>query len=345
MSRSTEPHESPDGPAAPLSALTLDADPALAREPRLLVDPRFLGVLHFELTQKLGVEQAAENLMQLGFLRGLRDARTLVQRSRGSDPMLGGAVPMAPLLALRLGHRRSDSERGPSIQGAWPDQPEVEARLSTLGPAPHPTCFASAGYASGWLSGLHDTDLLALETRCAASGDDACRFVARTPESWRALGDPAAREILRFLPFEDLRRVVNVELADACGQDLEAEAMGAESPAVHVWGPVMILPFSGADESLRAVDLIGQDPQAREVSVVILDLGGVILDEAFGAVALERTLDAIASWGAEAILTEIAPLSEAVIADLDPEHVIVCKGMAEAISLGFQIARAQQSPL
>lgn len=333
------------GGDTPLSALALDADPALAREPRLLVDPRFLGVLHFELVQKLGVEQAACNLMQLGFLRGLRDARSLLHRGPHVDPLVGGAPPMAPLLALRLAHHASGSGRGPSIQGSWPDQPEVEARLSTLGPAPHPSCWASAGYASGWLSGLHDTDLLALETRCAASGDDACRFVARTPESWRALGDPAARDWLRFLPFEDLRRVVDVELADVAGTEFDSGELGSASPAVHVWGPVMILPFSGADESLRAVDLIGADPEARGVSVVILDLGGVILDEAFGAVALERTLDAIDSWGAEAILTEVAPLSEAVVADLDRPDLLLRKTLPEAISWAFQVARAQQSLL
>jgi hypothetical protein len=329
----------------PLSALTLDADPALAREPRLLVDPRFLGVLHFELVQKLGAEQAACNLMQLGFLRGLRDARSLVQTNRRNDPLLGAAPPVAPLLALRLGHRQSESERGPSIQGSWPDQPEVEARLSTLGPAPHPTCWASAGYTSGWLSGLHDLDLLALETRCASCGDAACRFVARTPESWRALGDPAAREILRFLPFDELREVVDVEIQENAVACFDSGGLGGESPAVHVWGPVMILPFSGADESLRAVDLIGSDPEARQVSVVIVDLGGVILDEAFGAVALERTLDAIASWGAEAILTEVAPLSERIVAELGREHVLVRKGLPEAISTAFQVVQSQRNPL
>lgn len=341
----SEANEAANPADTPLSALTLDADPALAREPRLLVDPRFLGVLHFELSQKLGVENAACNLMQLGFLRGLRDARTLVVRSRRADPLLGGAPPVAPLLALRLEHRRSESDRGPSIHGGWPDQPEVEARLSTLGPAPHPSCWASAGYASGWLSGLHDADLLALETRCAACGDPACRFVARTPDSWRALGDPAAREILRFLPFEALRRVVDVELADTSCSEGDAGGLGGDSPAVHVWGPVMILPFSGPDESLRAIDLIGRDPEARDVSVVIVDLEGVVLDEAFGAVALERTLDAIASWGAEAILTEIAPLAEPVVAGLEQQNLLVCKGMAEAISVAFQVARAQQNPL
>jgi len=327
--------------APPLSALALDADPALAREPRLLVDPRFLGVLHFELAQKLGTDQAACNLMQLGFLRGLRDARTLVQFGlRGAGR---STLPVAPLLALQL----SSSERGGSaLEGYWPDHPEAEARLSTLGPAPTPGCWASAGYTSGWLTGLHDQDLVALETQCSAAGGEHCRFIARSPEAWRLSGDPRAREALRFLPFDDLREVVDREIeVEATEGALERGEVGGDSPAIHVWGPVMILPFSGADDSLRAVDLIGSDPEAQQVSVVILDLGGVLLDEAFGAVALERTLDAIEGWGAEPILADVAPLSEAVVAGMEREHVIVSKGLPEAVSTAFQIAQAQQNPL
>ena len=340
-----EPDPNALGAAPPLSALALDADPALAREPRLLVDPRFLGVLHFELTQKLGVEQAACNLMQLGFLRGLRDARFLVQRGLAGGSRRAGA-PVAPLLAMRLGSGRSVTGRPPCLHGTWPDRPEAEARMSTLGPAPHPTCWASAGYTSGWLSGLHDEDLVAIETRCTVRGDELCRFDARTPEAWRALGDPHVREILRFLPFAELCEVVERELeAEAIDAGFDTDAVDSESPAVHVWGPVMILPFSGADESLRAVQLIGSDPEARQVSVVILDLGGVILDEAFGALALEQTLDAIESWGAEPILTEVAPLSERIVADLERSHVLLRKSLAEAISTAFQIVQAQQNPL
>jgi len=328
----------PSGP--PLSALALDADPALAQEPRLLVDPRFLGVLHVELAQKLGTEQAACNLIQLGFLRGLRDARRLL--ASGTAPPAGGALPpVAPLLAMRL---EIASPRGGdgSVRGSWPDQPEAEARLSTLGPAPGPGCWASAGYASGWLSGLQERDMLAIETRCAACGDEACAFVARSPESWRASGDPRARDVLRLLPFDALREVVRAEVETA-GPDPAADV---GSPAIHVWGPVMILPFSGADESLRAVDLIGSDPEARGVSVVVVDLGGVILDEAFGAVALERTLDAIESWGAEPILTGLAPLSERIVAEMERSHaVLLHKDLPEAVAAAFQIVRAQRNPL
>ena len=59
------------------------------------------------------------------------------------------------------------------------------------------------------------------------------------------------------------------------------------SPAVHVWGPVMILPYSGASDSLEARrDDLG-DLGAGALRVVVLDLTGARIDalEAHGPVA------------------------------------------------------------
>ena len=62
---------------------------------------------------------------------------------------------------------------------------------------------------------------------------------------------------------------------------------------IHIWGPVMVIPFCGPDEALQALDLIGRDPSARQVSVVVVDLSGAIVDEAFGAVALEQLIEGV----------------------------------------------------
>ena len=51
--------------------------------------------------------------------------------------------------------------------------------------------------------------------------------------------------------------------------------------------------------------------------VVIVDLGGAIIDEGFGAASLEQVLDAVEGWGAEPILAGISPLSERAVADLE----------------------------
>jgi hypothetical protein len=75
---------------------------------------------------------------------------------------------------------------------------------------------------------------------------------------------------------------------------------------------------------------------------VVVDLGGAVIDEGFGAASLEQVLDAVAGWGAEAILTGISPLSEPVVADLEKTHLVMRKDLTAAIAAAFQIAEAQR---
>ena len=105
------------------------------------------------------------------------------------------------------------------------------------------------------------------------------------------------------------------------------------------------MPFAGPDETLRAVELIGCDAGARAVSVVVVDLAGALVDEAFGAVALERVLEAIAGWGAEAILTGVSPLSERAIAGLEAPHLVLRKDLDATIAAALQIAELARRPI
>jgi hypothetical protein len=103
----------------------------------------------------------------------------------------------------------------------------------------------------------------------------------------------------------------------------------------------MVIPFSGVDEALRSLDLIGRDPAAREVSVVIVDVTNAILDEAFDAAALELVVSAAQGWGAEAVLAGVSPLTEGAVADLERQGVTAHKDLPFAIASAFQIVRAQ----
>ena len=85
---------------------------------------------------------------------------------------------------------------------------------------------------------------------------------------------------------------------------------------IHIWGPVMVIPFCGPDEALQALDLIGRDPSARQVSVVVVDLSGAIVDEAFGAMALEQLIEGVEALGAEIIFAGVGELSDPVVAGL-----------------------------
>jgi anti-anti-sigma regulatory factor len=321
-----------------LAALGLDLESTLNEEPRFLLDLCFLGALHAELVEHLGREGAHATLLQLGLLHGLRDAALVVRAGFGQSVLeLPTGSPVTPRLAIRLAPHPDGSTDRFEIRGSWPERHEAEAYLAAVGPSDDPTCLVSSGYTSGWLSGIFDCDLLAVELECGASGATTCRFIARETAAGRDTSDPRVSRLLDSLPFPTCRQLVARHLASLPEPD-RGDAFEAGSPVIHVWGPVMVIPFSGPDESLRALELIGRDPGARDVRVVIVDLSGAIIDEGFGAVALEQILDAIESWGAEPILAGISPLSAPVLKDLESTHLVIHKDLPEAIAAGFQIA-------
>ncbi len=330
----------PDAPEGALR-VALELDREFEGDARFLLDPRFHAALRIELAGRLAASELETALVQLGFLRGHREALGCLRASG----LLAGAPGRgsAALLAMRLGSRPPGG--GPlELAGTWPEALEAEAVLAAFGRRDAPVCRLSAGYTSGWLSGLFHADLLALETQCIARGDAACRFVVREAGSWVASGDPGARDLLARLPFRALGEAAVRAQGGPGPEDVDG-AFDPVSPAVHVWGPVMVVPFAGADETLRAVELIGRDAGAREVSVVVVDLAGALVDEAFGAAALERVLEAIAGWGAEAILTGVSPLSERAVAGLELPHLVWRKDLDETIAAALQIAELARRPV
>jgi hypothetical protein len=325
----------------PDAALGAELDHSLAEDPRFLLDERFLAALRGELLERLGPEDTNAALLQLGFVHGLRDAFGALQSESA-----GGKAPFAAArLAMRFA-RRPAQPRGDALEvhGVWPDAREARSTRATASQGDPPPCRASAGYTSGWLSGLLGTDVLAIETECVARGDAQCGFEAREIDAWIGSNDDRAHALLADLPFAALRAATTPAEAPQ-DPDPGTTAFDPHSPAVHVWGPVMVIPFSGEDETLKAIELIGQDPGASNVSVVVLDLTGTLVDEGFGAVALERAIEAVSSWGAETLLTGVSPLSEPAVAGIEQPHMVVQKDLQEAIALAFQIAEATRRPV
>lgn len=322
--------------------LALEADPSLRGEPRLFTDPVLMASVHAELSERFGASRAAAALLQLGFLHGLRDATLLVRTEllRDSREELSTQPPQ-PRIALQFAPEAGDPRAGVRLTGHWPDQLEAEACSGALSPPPHPTCFVSAGYTSGWLSALFERDVVAVETHCGCLGHDVCRFDAREVEDWLAENHPGAALSLESLNFAGLRKSVSREFVQH-PDDANHPGFDSSAAVVQIWGPVMIIPFSGGDDSVAAVELIRGDPAARDVSVVILDMNETILDPAFGALALERILEAIDRWGADLVLTGLSPLSEPVVADLQERHFLVHKDLPGAIAAAFQIAENQR---
>lgn len=322
------------------SLLRAEAEEALGAEPRLLSDAAFLGGIHARLRAGLAPDTAAGTLLRAGFRQGLRDALEALE----GEPAAVGRVspPRATRVPIRLDVPPRPTPRGLDARGGWPVALEATGcRRSGLSDG-HLGCVASAGYTSGWLSGLWGGDYLADETHCALRGDADCRFRVRAAGAWPRSA-ARARRALDALPFAALRGVV-ADARSAAATPAEPDRFDPDAPVIHVWGPVMVVPFSGADESVHGVELIGRDTGARDVRVVVVDLTGAVLDPGFGALALERVLDAIRGWGAEPILSGVGPLSQPVVDDLDREPLLVEKDLAQAIAVAFRVADAQRRP-
>jgi hypothetical protein len=314
------------------------------KEPGILLDPHFLSALHAELRKELGDSDANRTLLQMGFLHGLQDALRAVHTVFGPESP-NSQSPAGPSLAFRLRAEADTAEPGAiSLNGLWPERIEASATIAVQGESEHPSCFLSAGYTSGWLSGTLDADVLALESSCSACGGDRCSFSAQEASAWRESGDPMALEILEALPFAIFRSFVQSKLDSVCDHESASDQLNPSSSVVHIWGPVMVIPFQGGDAVMNAVELIGRDPAARDVSVVVLDLGGAIIDDTYGALALEQVMELIEVWGADVVFAAVSPLSEAVIADLERQPLMIHKDLAEAITAAFQLANAQRHP-
>jgi hypothetical protein len=293
--------------------------------------------MHAELEEELGREGAATTLTQIGLIQGLHDARRVLDDCEAQHAVL------PPSLAIRFAAVRNAHPPG-SIEmvGSWPERTEAGAHLSVMGQCSDPACHLSAGYTSGWLSGTMDADILVLESHCAATGDDQCLFVARELDAWRADPDARTESLLRALPFDAIRELVQ---ARSPARPRPADSHGgpeSDVPVVHIWGPVMVIPFADGEEALRAVELIGCDAAAAEVSVIVVDLADKIIDEAFGAMTLEQIVGMADSYGAETIFAGVATLSESVISGLDRQPLMVRKNLDEAVAAAFQIAQAQR---
>lgn len=324
--------------AAAVPSLGREADASLRRDPYWLSDPRRLGALHARLGAALGEAEAAAALLQAGCLHGLRDAAGALAAGWHGIPRDGEAAP-APRLSLLLTPLAGDAL---ALAGTWREAHEADGRRAALGIGRAPSCFASCGWISGWLSGLLGSDVLALETHCAAAGDAACRVEARAAAAWRTAGDPRALALLARLDFADLRGGLADELAPDEDPEQLAKSLDSELPVVHVWGPVMILPYSGAEDSIATLESVGRDAAAREVAVVVLDLGGALLDATGGALDLEQVLAAVEQRGADTILAGVSPRSEAAIGELAARHCVLRRELPDAIATAFQIAHARR---
>lgn len=326
-----------------LNSLGFGPDTVLMNDPKLFVDRRFLASILVELHDKLGQQKASLALFEIGLLHGLRDAAR-VCRERDDLVSDAAASPTTTSVVIQwTGGVHMDEAGALSLEGVWTEQHEAVARVSKLGAPESPSCWMSAGYTTGWLSGTLNKHLIAREVSCAARGDKACHFEVHESSVWEASGDEEMQSLNREVPFETFRQIAKTSLTvPNDGPPNTSTQFDRSQPAVHIWGPVMVLPFTTLDEALGTVEMLGRDPSISEIRAVVIDLRERPLDAGLGAAALEQILETIELWNAQSLITGVSPESEAVMKSIEASHLILRKDLTQSIATAFQIADAQK---
>ena len=300
-------------------------------------DPDALERLRANAFESVGPPFVEGILYGIGVAEGLYDALRIERRFAGP---LGGAPRHAgPGLGLLFAPR--GLTRAHTFTGTLPKSVEAQVHRRRYGGSGEPICHLTAGYCAGWYSALFGEFVLVRERACGAAGAPACEFEARPIAHWTRDNDAWAAGLLKYLDFAAMRESARKRLA-ADGESLEGDMLGAFdplSPAVHVWGPVMVLPYSGAGDSIAALDTIATDLGPDAIRVVVLDVTGARVD-AVEATGIVRTLDVLAQRDIESVVVGIS--EEAATRWLGgPDRLALplrASDVTEGIRLAFQLA-------
>jgi hypothetical protein len=262
-------------------------------------DPAALDELRRNAFETIGLPWAVGVLYGVGLGQGLRDGLRVAHAFGGvlsAQPEMPGAP--VPLLFTPQGGRS-----GRRMTGTLRHSPEARLHLATYPPPAGPICLVSAGYSAGWYSALLGEFYLVRETACLALGAPDCRFDARPARDWTGQDGEWARELLPYLDYDQLLESAREQLA-LDRQEPGGEGVGGFdplSPAAHVWGPVLVLPYSGTEDSLAAVEVIRADVGPEQIRVAVIDVTGVRI-EAIEAAGLLRLIDALQTLDIEVVL-------------------------------------------
>jgi hypothetical protein len=302
--------------------------------------PELLGELRWDVFQSVGAAYGQGVLYGIGFTEGLIDALRVTRAFQSSpDPFARLAGPALPLLFEPQPGSRLDC-----FTGSLGDPLEARLHLERFGASQDPICFVTSGYAAGWYTELLGRTVLVRELSCRARGDAVCSFEARPLEDWS--GDRVIGELVPYLDVSALRERALASLPEE--RELESGAEGdlfgsfdPQSPAVHVWGPVMILPYSGADDSAAAIETIMGDVGADQVRVVIVDVLGMHLDS-LELAGLSQVLTYVRAHEMESILVGM-PRRETQRMGRALDSTLCVDDMQQGIALGFQMVHASTS--
>ncbi|MDA8211277.1 MAG: XylR N-terminal domain-containing protein [Clostridia bacterium] len=170
--------------------------------------------LRDELIQSLGKDMARGVLARFGYRSGYRDALSVgnfFDLSTDAEWMLAG-----PLLHTFEGIVHVTNEvlefnrqKGSFyMRGIWRNSYEAEQHLKLYGPSKEPVCWSLTGYASGYSSGFMGKEIVCVETKCRAKGDDYCAYELRSAEEWGPEADRYKADLKPTFIVKDLQDII-----------------------------------------------------------------------------------------------------------------------------------------
>ncbi len=298
--------------------------------------PTALAELRSGILDHIGMPHGIGILYGIGFLQGIIDGMRVAQGFQGflrPEPRIAGcAIPLLFTPASGAIAQRFD--------GTLDDSIEASLHLRVSPSTGNPVCHVGAGYAAGWYSAIRGEFLLVRETQCRAAGAETCRFEADTAAQWETRGDTWAREMLAFVDYERLHKRALDRVGELEKQAKPSGMLGGfdpMSPAVHIWGPVMVLPYGGFVDCIDALDTIREDLGPGHVQVVVVDATGAKIDGP-EEVGLLRLIDRLEEDRVEPI---VAGLPNAIRRRLLPDGLpglpLWAPDIETGITLAFQL--------
>ncbi|MBI4422696.1 MAG: PAS domain S-box protein [Elusimicrobia bacterium] len=167
----------------------------------LVLTAEAMGVLRKALMDTVGMAHARGILSRFGFACGYGDAVALRSKATFSDERewllagprmhaLIGHVQVEPLEFILSADRREFR-----VRARWRNSYEAEQHKAFLGVAEAPVCWSLAGYASGWATAVLGEKALAVESRCAGTGEEFCELEIRRLADWGAAAKGAAVDL------------------------------------------------------------------------------------------------------------------------------------------------------
>lgn len=296
-----------------------------------------LAELRREVFDMVGIDYGVGVLYGTAFRRGFADGVHAAGNLYGDE---GAPTSVGPALPLLFQPESGDVTA--RFTGRLDPSTEAAVHTASMECPLEPSCSVSAGYAAGWYSAVLDRHILVRETECAACAPATrrqCAFEARDVDDW-VESDPSWTEtVLPFVEFDARPEEPSEHAREVATSGELFGTFDPLSPAIHVWGPVMVLPYAGAEDGEAAVRVVLDDPESDDVTVAVLDLAGARIDEV-ELPGLARLVHTIEGMGMATVVSGAPPEVIATLREQsEPESIpVFCPDVSEGIALAFQLA-------